>query len=93
MCDSEVGFPTHIPNTTSGQSGEATPPTPTVVHLSIRPCPPAGSKDTPKKKSMRRSGGMADEGQEAGGQGCCSKCKSSDLEDRLAESQVTVQTS
>jgi len=70
----KVGFPTHIANATSAQTNEAAPPVPTVVHLSIRPCPPPGAKDTPKKKSVRRSGSMAEEGVEEGNQGCCSGC-------------------
>ncbi|GJE86776.1 ubiquitin-related domain-containing protein [Phanerochaete sordida] len=70
----KVGFPTHIPNTTSGQASEETPAQPTVVHLSIRPCPPSGAKDVPKKKSMRRGGSVAEVGEEVGGQGCCSAC-------------------
>lgn len=64
----EVGFPTHIPN--SAQASE--PPLPTVVHLSIRPCPPPGGKDTPKKKGIRR--GTLEEGEETVAPGCCSGC-------------------
>lgn len=72
--DAEVGFPTHIPNSTSAQTTEAVPAMPTVVHLSIRPYPPPGVKDTPKKKGLRHSGSMVDEREDAGSQGCCSGC-------------------
>lgn len=70
----KVGFPTYIPNSTSAQSSESMTPAPTVVHLSIRPCPPPGAKDTPKKKSIRRGGSMSEVDEEAGSQGCCSGC-------------------
>lgn len=45
----ELKFPTHIPQSTPA-------PTPTIVHLSIRPVPPAGEGDLKKKRGRGRSG-------------------------------------
>ncbi|KAI0700169.1 ubiquitin-related domain-containing protein [Cytidiella melzeri] len=66
----KVGFPTHVPTSTSDASSVSPPPT--IVHLSIRSQPPPGAKDTPKKMSLRRPGtASGDEGRSAG---CCSGC-------------------
>lgn len=62
----------HIPTSPSGQAGDAAAPLPTVVHLSIRPVPPTGIKDAPKKKNIRRA--TVEEGEDVVPPGCCSGC-------------------
>ncbi|KAJ3523854.1 hypothetical protein NM688_g8658 [Phlebia brevispora] len=54
----KVGFPTNIPSPAGQANSSSNPPIPTVVHLSIRSCPPPGAKDAPKKRGMRRNSGM-----------------------------------
>lgn len=68
----KVGFPTHIPTPSAAPASDTTPPHSTVVHLSIRPVPPTGVKDTPKKKHAR--GGAVEEGEHVGTSGCCAGC-------------------
>ncbi|KAG6829094.1 hypothetical protein H0H92_005707 [Tricholoma furcatifolium] len=67
----QINFPTHTP-----QSNPA--PTPTIVHISVRPFAPPGETELKKKRKSRQSGdldpdapsGAGDEGSSAGCCGC-----------------------
>ncbi|KAF8157068.1 hypothetical protein B0H34DRAFT_484626 [Crassisporium funariophilum] len=72
-------LPTHTPQQPSSPQTSSSGPTPTIVHLSIRPYPPPGEGDPMKKTKNRRgqhasfSGGNG-ANEPDGEAGCCRSC-------------------